>query len=174
MKNLKELQEKYSRYFNGLGHVSFGGKSYYEINSDKPLNLNSVGGKEGFVLNELGQVELWESREHYNYTFFYKSQEVTEEEFHRLDDEGVSPDDLTLQSEPSKKWWGLTLDNYYPWPYYPDKKIKAFEVIRNIPFFDEGEIYDVYCGEIKSIDGYIIYTEEECLEYPEFFRPRYE
>lgn len=174
MKNLKELQEKYSRYFNGLGHVSWGGKSYYEINSDKPLNLNSYGGKEGFILNELGQVELWEHKEHYSYTYYYKGQEVTEEEFHRLDVEGASDDDLTLQSEPSKKWWGLTLDNYYPWPYFTDKKILKFEVVRNIPFFNEGEVYNVFCGEIIDNEGYIRYSEEQCLEFPEFFKPIYE
>lgn len=173
MKNLKELQEKYSRYFNGLGHVRWGGKSYYEINSDIPLNINSYGGKDGFILNDLGQVELWEHKEVYNYTYFYKGQEITEEEFSRLDDEGASDEDLELKSEHSKKWWGLTLDNYYPWPYYPDKKLLGFEVVNNIPFFTEGNLYGISCGEIMSDDDYIIYTEDQCLNYPEFFRPFY-
>lgn len=173
MKNLKELQEKYSKYFNGLGKVSWGRKSYYEINSDKPLNLNSYGGNKGFVLNELGQVELWEHKEHYNYTYFYKGQEISEEEFNRLDGGGASSDDLELKTDFSKKWWGLTLDQYYPHPYYPEKKIKAFRVINNIPFLEEGEVYELFCGEIK-VRYDIVYSEDDCLNYPEFFKPIYE
>jgi len=174
MKNLAELQDKYSRYFNGLGKIGWGGKSYYEINSDIPLNLNSAGGKNGFILNDSGQVELWDSKEHYNYTFFYKGQEITEDEYRKLEDEGASDDDLTLKSEDSKKWWGLTLDKYYPHPYYPTTKvISGFEIINNIPFFDEGEFYDLEDDKIRSIDDDMLYNRLQCLEYPEFFKPIY-
>lgn len=173
MKNLKEIQERYSKYFNGLGHVRWGGKSYYEVNSDIRLNLNSWGGNKGFVLNDLGEVELWDTREYYIHSYYYNGIEISEEEFSRLEDEGVSDDDLMLKSVDTNKTWGLTLDNYYPHPWYPEKKIKSFEIVNNIPFFNEEEIYDVLCGEIKSDCNLITYTEEQCLEYPEFFKPIY-
>lgn len=174
MKNLKEIQEKYRKYFNGLGHVRWGGKSYYGINSDKPLNLNSYGGEEGFKLNELGQVELWETKENHIYTYFYKGQEVSEEDYWRLEDDGVSDDDLTLKSEGCKKYWGLTLDNYFPHPWYPEKEIISFEIINNLPYFDEGGIYEVEGNLIRSDEDFeLAYFTWQCLEHPEFFKPIY-
>lgn len=166
MKNLKQLSEKYN---NNLGQLLWGGKDYYRINSDVPISLNSFGGAQGFVLNEEGQVEEFDLNNKVLVKRHYYSDEdweyPTEEETEYYWDE----------TEPSM-WWGLTLDDYYPWPWYPEKQIKGFIVIKHIPLFDLHE----YC-EVK--DDYLIrskeefeiaYTIDECLKYPEFFKPIYE
>ena len=179
MKNLKELQEKYSKHFNGLGHVKWGGKSFYEINSDKPLSLNSVGGKDGFILNELGQVQCYEILEA-DYKFFISEKEITEDEYYKYveeagyDSEKEEELGLKIENNNIREWWGLTLDNYYPWPYYPDKEIIAFEIVSNLPYFYEGVIYNVEEEVIRSTENYeLAYVVWECLEHPEFFRPIY-
>src|SRR6187402_2726164 len=177
MKNLKQLQEKYSKYSNGLGHIQRGGKSYYEINSDKPLNLNSDFN--GFILNELGQVECYEFFDA-TYKYFMKGLEISEEDWTRIEDEikwcSEKEEELQLEivHDNCRKWRGLTLDNYYPHPYYPEKEVKAFEVIRETPYLEMGEIYEVFCDDLYTpdYDG-IKYSVDDCLQYPEFFRPVY-
>ncbi len=148
MKNLKEIDERYKNQPNGLGYLGWGGKSFYEINSDKPLYLNSYGGGKGFVLNNLSEVELFEFFET-PHQYYLKNVELTEDEYYDILD--VIDHDweleeyigLKLEHNNCRKWWGLTLDNYYLHPYYPDRKIVSFEVIRDIPFTKIGDILDV-------------------------------
>ncbi len=177
MKNLKQLQEKYSKYHNGLGHIRWGGKTFYEVNSDVPLQLNSYGGNEGFILNELGQVQLWEFFDA-PFQYFLKDVEITYEEWEKLENEiywnSEKEEELGLdvKHDNIRKWWGLTLDNYYPHPCYPEKEIIAFEVINAFPYFDEGKIYEVEDAIIRSEEDYeLSYFTWQCLEYPEFFKP---
>ncbi len=163
MLNLKELSEKYKDV--GLGYIRFGGKSYYEVNSDKPLSLNAHDGKIGFVLNENQEVELFDLSErvlikrHY-YKDLHWEDEVDYETEYWWDEKEC------------EKWWGKTLDNYYPHPWYPDKKIIAFELINDIPFFRKGKIFNLFCGEIECNYG-VKYSEDDCLKLPEFFKPIY-
>lgn len=62
----------------------------------------------------------------------------------------------------TRKWWGLTLDKYYPWPYFPDKKIKKWEVVRIMPNYFVGQTIEVF-----EIDANFAYAN------PEFYKPVY-
>lgn len=139
MKNLQQLVERYANKSNGLGSISWGGKSFYETNSDVPLSLNSSF--YGFILNDKQEVELYD-----------------------------------LNRQEIYKWWGKTLDNYYPWPWYPEKEIKAFEVIRDFPLFSLGDILEVdEEGLVRSTqDWEMAYWVDQCLDFPEWFKPIYE
>jgi len=164
MLNLKELSERYKDV--GLGYIRFGGKSYYEINSDIPLSLNSFGGKEGFVLNDKGEVELFDISDKKLLKRHYYSDENWNNEVDYETEEYW--DEMT-----SSKWWGKTLDNYYPHPWFPDRKIVAFKLINDIPFFRKGKIFNMYCGDIECNYG-VKYSEDDCLQLPEFFKPIYD
>ena len=107
MLNLKELNERYKDV--GLGYIRFGAKSYYEINSDIPLSLNSYGGERGFILNDKNEVELFDLnnkalfKRHYYLEDSWENEVDYETEFY-------------WDEKQSNKWWGKTLDNYYPHP----------------------------------------------------------
>lgn len=80
----------------------------------------------------------------------------------------------------SIKCWGKTLDNYYPHPWYPEKNIVAIEIVRDIPFASTGMNYEIFDEDIAKDwrgmirCGYTDYSVEDCLQYPEFFKPVYE
>ncbi len=169
MKNLKELTEKYPK---GLGQLRWGGKQFYEVNSDIPLSLNSYGGEKGFVLNDKGEVEIFDLNE-----------EVFVKRRYYLDDwletEVEYETEYFWDEKEPKTWWGLTLENYYPHPYYPEKEIIAFDVVRDLPFNLAGTVETVVgeCPnswiELESPDGAYDFTVSDCLLCPEFFRPIY-
>lgn len=199
MLNLKQLEERYEGKTNNgqsvTGHLSWGGKSFYEINSDEPLNLNRD--YSGFILNEQGQVQLFSDncipvRIYYtDNSYLISTKDKT---------------DYYLDSTEYECTWGKTLDHYYPHPFYetdkfPEKKIKAFEIIRMMPFCEVGQEIALvkkkttYSSDtmmkrgIQNMEYYAIdiifrhpmgqekhrgmFTVEDCLEYPEFFRPIY-
>lgn len=175
MLNLKQLVERYPK---GLGEIRFGSHNYYEIDSDKPLSLNSYGGSKGFVLSKKNEVELFEIIEA-PYQFFLGEKEITDEEYYRLCDSVNNNIDeeeklgLRLEHNNVRKWWGKTLENYYPHPYYPEKEVVGFEVISILPYFPKG-FYEVEFDFIKSgVDDTLAYYTSQCLEYPEFFKPIY-
>ena len=172
MLNLKELSERYKDV--GLGYIHFGGHYYYEINSDVPLSLNSFGGKEGFVLNDKGEVQLYDTsdkvlvKRHY-----YLTEELNDEDEVNYETEHFWDEDE------SRIWWGKTLDKYYPHPWYPKKEIIAFELIGNLPFNRKGVIEKVVGEgenswiELTSPEGAYDFTVSDCLQCPEFFKPLY-
>jgi len=172
MLNLKELVKRYKDV--GLGYISFGGKSYYEVNSDTPLSFNSFGGKSGFRLNDKGEVQLFDVsdkvlvKRHYYLNEGWNDNEEVEYKTEHFWDETTS-----------NKWWGNTLDKYYPHPWYPQKEIKSFEVINNLPFNRKGTIEQVIGEgnnswiELESPEGAYDFTVEDCLKCPEFFKPLY-
>lgn len=174
MLNLKELSERYKDV--GLGYIHFGGHSYYEINSDIPLSLNSFGGTTGFILNDKGEVELWEFVDA-SCTYYKNGEEISEDEWHNTEEsEDVQ---LDIRSDNTRKWWGKTLDNYFPHEWYPDRKIVAFELIGNLPFNRKGVIEKVVGEgenswiELISPEGAYDFTVSDCLQCPEFFKPLY-
>ena len=74
----------------------------------------------------------------------------------------------------SVKWWGKKLEEYYPHPWFPDKEIASFIVVRILPNFELKQEYEVEeDGKIYSHNRKTSYTVEDCLEYPEFFEPIY-
>lgn len=165
MINLQELNNRYKE--DGLGSIKFGGKSYYEINSDKPLSLNCYGGREGFILNKKGEVELFDlsdrvllKRHYYLTEELNDEDEVEYETEHYWDNMG------------SNKWWGKTLDSYYPHPWFPVRKIEAFELVNDIPFFRKGKVFKVKDGGV-SLSSLVEYSVSNCLSCPEFFKPLY-
>ncbi len=171
MINLKELDERYKDV--GLGYIRFGGKSYYEINSDIPLSLNSFGGKDGFVLNDKGEVELYKLSETEDYKYYFNDREVSCFEYWELEDSGMY-DDVSFEiKDNNKNWWGKTLDHYYPHPWYPQKKIVAFELVNDIPGFRKGKIFNLYMGYIEPNVG-VSYSVDDCLQLVEFFKPLYD
>lgn len=182
MKNLKQLLERYNTLSTGA--LGWGGKSYYEMNSDVPLSLNSYGQPKGFILNEKHEVELFELGESY-LDWYVEDDEgikhfISDEQCNVIFAEMGYPDEYVLgidadvQSS-TKKWWGKTLDNYYPHPWYPEKEIVAFEVIRMLPFFTVGDVIemDEYRVIRSEIDLECFYDIYDCLKYPEFFKPVY-
>lgn len=171
MKNLKELTEKYKDV--GLGYILWGGKGYYEINSDERLSFNSYGGTQGFVLNDKEEVEIYNLDDTYVVKrTYYLDENWTQEVFYATENFYDETD--------CRKWWGKTLDNYYPHPWYPEKKILAFETVGNLPFNRKGTIEKVVGEgenswiELESADGSYDFTVSDCLECPEFFKPIYE
>jgi len=166
MINLAEIVERYKD--KGLGYIQWGGKSYHEVNSDTPVFLNSYGGSKGFVMNELGQVQC----------FDLNDKVLVEREYYADEDLYNKVDYVTpyfWDNMAPREWWGLTLDNYYPWPYYPDREIKSFTVVRELPLFDLGGEYEIDSeGTVRSEEDFeIAYFPEQCLKYPEFFKPNY-
>lgn len=184
MLNLKELSERYKDV--GLGYIRFGGKSFYEINSETPLQLNSYGGTKGFILNDNNEVELFEFINQ-DYICRLKGIEITKEEFSSLveyfNDDELEDEYLSFEStNGSRKWWGKTLDNYYPHPWFPSKEIVAFELVNNLPFNRKGVIEKVIGAtndeggwiELNTVDGSYDFTVSDCLNSPEFFKPIYQ
>jgi hypothetical protein len=165
MINLKELSERYKDV--GLGYIRFGGKSYFEINSDIPLSLNSFGGTQGFVLNNKGEVELYDV-----------SDKVLVKRHYYLTEDWNEQDEVDYETEhywdktTSNKWWGKTLDNYYPHRWYPDRKIVAFELVNDIPGFRKGKIFELLDFQIRPTLT-VFYSVDDCLLLPEFFKPIY-
>ena len=187
MLNLKELSERYKDV--GLGYIRFGGHSYYEVNSDIPLKLNSYGGKEGFILNSKGEAQIFEIVSA-PFLYFNWEKEITSDEYYDSLDE-INNDSkkegelgLRLEHDSIKRWWGKTLDQYYPHPWYPEKEIIAFELIADLPYNRKGVFIEVVCAgdchhgelgwiELTSKDGSYDFTVTECLDLPEYFKPLY-
>lgn len=166
MLNLKELSERYKDV--GLGYIRFGGKSYYEINSDISLSLNSFGGSKEFVLNDKEEVELFDISDKVLVKRHYFLIEDWNEEYEVNYETQYYWDETTPNN-----WWGKTLDNYYPHPWYPDKKIVAFELINDIPFFRKGKVVKVKNNHITFNLG-VNYSVDDCLHLVEFFKPLYD
>ena len=169
MITIKQLQDRYPD--SSFGH---GGKGYYEINSTTPVFINSYGYKKEIV-NDKGEVQCFDLLDREDYTYTLNGKEISEDKYYLLlEDEDGIPDGL--EQIYSKFWWGKTIDQYYSWPYFPDKEVKAFECVRKIPYFNVGEVYEVeYDGLIRSDeDSELAYWVYQCLEHPEFFKPIYE
>lgn len=73
---------------------------------------------------------------------------------------------------------GTHLSGYYPHPFFSDREIKGFKIVKPIPNFKLGGIYLLQYG-IEN-NHYIASPKyggkfflENCLEYPEFFEPVY-
>lgn len=163
MINLQELNNRYKD--TGLGYIRFGGKDYYEINSDKPLSLNSYGGTIGFVLNEQGQVELYDLDQ----KVLVKRHYYADEDWN---DEVEHETEYFWDEEEALKWWGKTIDNYFPHPWFPDRKIEAFELVNDIPGFRKGKVFEVVENQIRPAFS-VFYSVDDCLHLPEFFKPLY-
>jgi hypothetical protein len=174
MLNLKELSERYKDV--GLGYIKFGGKSFYEINSDTPLQLNSYGGTSGFILNHNNEVQLFEFVED-GCKHYLKGVQITEVEFYELveyfNDDDLEDEFLRMEHGGTRKWWGKTLDNYYPHPWYPGKEIIAFEIVNNLPFSRKGKIIELSGDGGISLNETVGYSILNCLSNPEFFKPIY-
>lgn len=136
MKNMQEIIDRYKNVIpegrSVTGFLMWGGKPYYEINSKKPLSINSITGVE-FITNKKGQVQLYDLGKKVKGTF------------------------------ETSKWWGKTVKNYYPWPWFPKKKIAYFEVVRILPTFQLGD-------KIYTTRATLHFNP---LDYPEFFKPIY-
>lgn len=173
MLNFKELSERYKDV--GLGHIGFGRKSYYEINSDEALSLNSFGGKEGVVLNNKEEVQLFDIsdrvlvKRHYYLTEDWNDEDEVDYETEHYWDEDAP-----------RIWWGKTLDSYFPHPWYPSKKIIAFKLVNDMPFNRKGTVEKVIGEgenswiELSSPEGAYDFTVSDCLNCPEFFKPLYD
>lgn len=68
----------------------------------------------------------------------------------------------TLETSLSKKKWGLTLSEYYPHQYFPDKSPIKIETIRIMPGVPIGTM-------LKPTKKNIALS----MEYPEFYKPIY-
>jgi hypothetical protein len=130
---------------------------------EKRYNKNGLGsiawgGKEYYKINSKKPVLL-----NSTYSGFILNDKQEVEEF-----------TITTKFKTIKKW-GKKLKNYYPWPYYPKKKIKAFEIVRNQPFLKVGEILNLKGNYITygPITCSIQISKEDCLKWPEFFKPLY-
>jgi hypothetical protein len=165
MINLKQLSERYKDV--GLGHIGFGGHSYYEINSDIPLSLNSYGGKNGFILNRKKQVQIYDldNRE------IVKRHYYLTEDWNDEDEVDYKTKYYWDETEPTT-WWGKTLDNYYPHPWFTEKEIIAFELVNDIPGHRKGKTFEVIEYQIKTALT-VNYSVDDCLFLPEFFKPLY-
>lgn len=172
MLNLKKLSDRYKGF--GLGYIRFGGKSFYKIESDEPLQLNSYGGSDGFVLNDNDQVMIINNDDK-QYKYFYDGNEISKEEF--MSDKYSIDDDKLTADIIYDKCYDETLDKYYPHPWYPNKNILEFEVVNIIPFAKKGDRFKVSDNVIdirneNSISFSI--SVEDCLNTPEFFKPLYD
>lgn len=169
MKNLQELIERYKNYPRII--IPFSHHFWYEINSDKGLNLNSYG-RFDYVLNEAGEVETYELIDA-PYLYFLDSAEITDEQRDNLTEDEERR--LEIRHDNVIKIWGKTLDNYYIHPYYPDKKIKGFEIVKMLPLFELGKVYECDDDGIitSDLDWDLSYLTYQCLDYPEFFKPIY-
>lgn len=183
MNNFQEIINRYSgkiKRNSVTGYLAWGGKNFYEINSQKELCLNRD--YESFILNEKGEVEIYEiiDRENGLGMTCYRDPEFTIPiTYEEIDDEGLEYEEGYFRNyeEGIKKYWGKTLDHYYPHPWYPNKEIKGFEILRELPEVFIGEIielsYNFYDGLFIKISQNIIYSLEKCLKFCEFFRPIY-
>jgi hypothetical protein len=176
MKNLKEICEKYSDV--GIGRIHWGGKCFYEINSEKPITINSEGGKAGFVRNELGEVQLYEFFEA-PYQYYKEDVEITAAEYHNFvetcgyDFEAEERLGLRIEHDNVRHWWGLTLEHYFPYPWYPEKEIIAFELMLDMPLYRSGVVFNVCESGNVIASGPYNFTTDLCLENPEYFKPLY-
>lgn len=179
MLNIQQLIDRYKDFLPSyqksvMGYLSWGGKSYYTINSNVPISLNSD--YNGFILNDEGLVQEYVLNDEPLYKWYY-DEELTSPL--RDDDFDVDYDDLyRIENENlSTKSYKNTLDKYYPHPYFPNSPIRSFTVIRIMPFWILNKEYlveeaggDKY---IQSEDIDTIMLKRECLMYPEFFKPNY-
>ena len=170
MINIQQLQDRYPD--GSFGH---GGSGYYEINSTIPVFINSYGYKKEIV-NDKGEVQCFDLLDREDYTYTLNGEEISEETYYSmLENEDEIHDGL--EQVYSNFWWGKTIDQYYLWPYFPDKEIKAFECVRKIPYFNVGDVYELdEDNEIHDnrVGSFVYYSLSECLEHPEFFKPIYE
>lgn len=161
MKNMLEIIDRYKEQLpkNGnsvTGFLHWGGKKYYEINSNDPLSINSKWGVE-FITNNKGGVELYSLDEKIPGINTYFTDDTYEKET-KLKTE------FFIENLSPKTWWGKTIDNYYPWPWFPDKEITHVEIVRIIPEYTLGSQI-----EVKN-NAMLLW---KALEYPEFFKPLY-
>lgn len=150
MLNLLELQNRY----RCMGKIQWGGKVFFKINTDIPFHLNS--NTDGFILGPCGRVECY----------------VTSEENIPIN---ANAESIRTSRFGSPRWYDDVLENFYPWPWYPDKKIVSFDCVRCCPGFDEGIFYDVQHTVTEDyLQGRKVTIRiKNVLEYPEFFRPNY-
>lgn len=176
MRNLKEISERYKDV--GLGRIRWGGKCFYEINSEKKITINSEGGIRGFVSNELGEVELYEFID-VPYQYYKADLEITADEYHELLDacehnwEEEETMKLRIEHDNVRHWWGLTLEHYFPYPWYPDREIIGFELMLDMPLYRSGVVFNVSEGGNIITDVPYNFTTDICLENPEYFKPLY-
>ena len=64
------------------------------------------------------------------------------------------------------------LDKYYIHPYYPGEIVKSVKIVKPLPFFKYGHIYQLENGFLKFKD-LVKFSEVEIYMYPTFFRPVY-
>jgi hypothetical protein len=187
MINVQNLIDRYKKvikspYSAVTGFLSWGGKQYYAINSDEALNINSQWNKE-FITNEEGFVEEYKiGEDQHPYLYFLDidhTKPVSYEEWIKtMAKEGYPEDryDLYTTDNPfrvERKYRYKTTD-LYPWPWYPDREIKSFTVVRIAPFWTLGEEYEVEeTGLITSEDDQTKLWLDEALSFPEFFKPNY-
>lgn len=92
---------------------------------------------------------------------FICNEEGLVEEFSWLDNE----------LETAKKTYRLPLSGYYPWPWYPNKEIVSFEIVRLLPGHDIGDRLEIFANCL--ISNSLTLNVQECLLLPEFFMPVY-
>lgn len=170
MKNIQELIDRYKEQTKSsvMGFLSWGARSFYAINSDVPVNLNMDSN--GFILNEVGLVEEFELNPDANIYIYFADkehkQQISWEKFNKL--HGLDEDKYEKFAEENPNRARLTyrfpLTEYYPHPWYPEREITGFEVIRILPFYKLGEFITYQSYE---------YTQADMLNHPEFFKPHY-
>lgn len=174
MLNLLDLTKRYGNL--GMGYIRFGGHSFYKINSDEPLELNSRGGSDGYILNSDGEVEIFKISDDRSYDIYYKGKKITSEEYDNMELDEVI-DDIKIVDNSTIKYFDETLDKYYPHPWYPEKEIVSFQVVNISPFLKKDQILNIENGtiNIQNDSNEISYTitVEDCLKSPEFFKPLY-
>lgn len=87
-------------------------------------------------------------------------------------------EEFDITDDGTEDSWGLTEDQYYPWPWFPGRTIIAFTCIAYCPGFMFGSDYKLepegfITGAGFYEDSYVALTKETCLRYPEFFKPVY-
>ncbi len=181
MLNLQEIINRYKDKIDRssvMGFLTWGGKPYYRINSDKPISLNSTF--EGFILNKEGFAEEYEILENEESLLYFSDKELTNqiswEEFYNLfgDNDEIYSNQVISNPNRTKYTRELSLSEYYPHPWFPEKEIISFKCIRIVPFWELNKEYELdEEGLITSEDEETKMWEYECLQYPEFFEPIY-
>jgi hypothetical protein len=97
----------------------------------------------------------------------YKATELAREDIYMVN-----------ETEPITLSGGNDLTKCFLHPYFPDKKVIGFELVKPFPHFNMGVIYLLQSGGsdgdyIISNKGMSRYTISECFEFPEYFKPAY-
>ena len=115
------------------------------------------GAKQWYVIESDEPVMLNRTR-----AKFITNDEGLAEEFRWIGDDSL---------ETSKKTYRLPLSAYYPHPWYPNKEIVSFEIVRLLPGHDIGDYIEIFANCL--ISNSLTLTVQECLQMPEFFMPVY-